>query len=69
MLTLIEKDTTKPKPYYLISTLNFNLKAFDFFKSYFYTDCPDRGVIDMRVERDLFKTDEDILYSLLIRVC
>jgi hypothetical protein len=28
--TFIEKDTTFAKPYYLISTFNFNLKAFDF---------------------------------------
>jgi hypothetical protein len=30
MSTLIERDTTMTKPYYLISTLSFNLKAFDF---------------------------------------
>ena len=36
MSTLIEKDPTMTKPYFL-STLSFNLIVFDFFYSYFFT--------------------------------
>ena len=42
MSTLIERDTTMTKPYYLISTLSFNLKAFDYLNLIF-TQPPRRG--------------------------
>jgi hypothetical protein len=43
MSTLIEKDTTMTKPYSLISTLSFNLKAFDFLNLIFTQTSKERG--------------------------
>ena len=42
MSTFIEQDAILTKPYYLISTLSFNLKAFDFLNLIF-TQPPRRG--------------------------
>ena len=43
---LIEKNTIMSKPYFLISTLSFNLKVFDFFK-YSFTQPRAKGEFEI----------------------
>jgi hypothetical protein len=60
---LNKKITTMTKPYYLISTLSFNLKAFEFL-NLIITQHPRRGAIELWVDEVLFKIIGHYLFPI-----